>query len=143
MRIRVRVTVRCPSVRLSVCPIIRPQQRRAAGLLLSAVHAGHIDRQRRAPSSNGAAARRSAANAGSVMLQVDEAEHRPVIERYVPVVIIRVAVAKQHVVRVGRGVNFLKPNPTHVQNFWTQPNLRKLLPDPTQPNIDTRQLKTT
>jgi len=48
-----------PSVRLSVCPIIR--RRRVAGLLLSAVWAGDIDRQCRAPSSNGAAARRSAA----------------------------------------------------------------------------------
>jgi len=35
------------------------------GLLLSARRTGHIDRQRRAP---GAAARRLAANAGSVML---------------------------------------------------------------------------
>jgi len=47
-------------------------------LLLSAVRAGYIDRQqrRRAPSSNGAAVRRSAANAGSVVLtaKVDEAE---------------------------------------------------------------------
>ena len=62
-----------PSVRLSVCPIIRPQQRCAAGLLLSTVRAGDIDRQRRAPapSSNGAAARRSAANAGSVMLTAE------------------------------------------------------------------------
>ena len=47
--------------------------RRVAGLLLSAVRAGDVDRQRRAPapSSSGAAARaaarRSAANAGSVM----------------------------------------------------------------------------
>jgi len=38
-----------------------------AGLLLGVMRAGNIDRQRRAPSSNGAtAARRSAANAGSV-----------------------------------------------------------------------------
>jgi len=44
-------------VRPSVCPVIRPQQRREAGLLLSAVQAGDIDRQRRAPCSNGAAAR--------------------------------------------------------------------------------------
>ena len=39
------------SVLPSVCPIIRPQPRRAAGLLLSAVRAGDIDRQRRAPGS--------------------------------------------------------------------------------------------
>jgi len=50
------------SVRLSVCPIYRPLQLRAAGLLLGAPRAGDIDRQRRAPSSNGAAA----ANASSV-----------------------------------------------------------------------------
>jgi len=51
-------------------------------LLLSAVQAGDIDRQQRAPSSNGATARRSAANAGSVVhvdSRVDEAEHRLVI----------------------------------------------------------------
>jgi len=48
------------TVRLSVCPVIRPQQWRAAGLLLSAVRVGDIDRQRRAPAtcSGGAAARR-------------------------------------------------------------------------------------
>jgi len=33
-----------PSVCLSVCPIMRPQPRRAASLLLSAVRAGDIDR---------------------------------------------------------------------------------------------------
>jgi len=60
-----------PSVRLCVCPVIRPQQRRAAGLLLSAVRVGDIDRQRRAASSSGAAARRSAANAGSVTLTAE------------------------------------------------------------------------
>ena len=43
-------------VRPFVCPAIQPQQRRAAGLLLSAVRAKDIDRQRRAPGSNGAAA---------------------------------------------------------------------------------------
>jgi len=37
------------SVRPSVCAIIRQEQRRAAGLLLSAVRAGDISRQRRAP----------------------------------------------------------------------------------------------
>jgi len=60
-------------VRLSVCPIIWPQQRRAAGLLLSAVRAESIDRQRRAatPLQHGAAARRSAVNAGSVMLAAE------------------------------------------------------------------------
>jgi len=77
MRSRVYVTVGRPSVRPSVrlplCPIVRQPVRRVAGLLLSAVRAGDVDRQRRAPapSSSGAAARaaarRSAANAGSVM----------------------------------------------------------------------------
>ena len=75
MRSRVYARVGRLSVCLSVClsarPIIRPQRRHAAGLLLSAVRAGNIDRQRRAPSSNGAAARRSAANTGSVMLTAD------------------------------------------------------------------------
>jgi len=51
----------------------RTQQRRAAGLLVSAVRAKHIDRQRRAPGSNSDAARAtarcSAANAGNVMLR--------------------------------------------------------------------------
>ena len=36
MRRRVYVTVGCSSVRLSVCPVDRQQQQRAAGLLLSA-----------------------------------------------------------------------------------------------------------
>jgi len=48
--------VGCPSVRrlvrLSGCPIIRQQQRRAADLLPNAVRTGDVDRQRRAPSSN-------------------------------------------------------------------------------------------
>jgi len=35
--------------RPSVFPIVRPQPRRAAGLLLSVVQAGDIDRQRRRP----------------------------------------------------------------------------------------------
>ena len=82
-----------PSTRPSVCPVDRKQQRRAGGLLLSAVRAGDIGRQLRARcgkraatcagaqqqrrrstalSSNGAAARRSAANAGSVTLTADE-----------------------------------------------------------------------
>jgi len=58
------------SVRLSVCPIDRPQQRYAAGLLLGVTRVRDIDRQRRAPNTqrlntapqHGAAA----ANAGSV-----------------------------------------------------------------------------
>jgi len=56
-----------------VCPIIRPQQRRAAGLLLSAERAVDIDRQRpaAAASQHGAAARHSAANASSVTLTAD------------------------------------------------------------------------
>jgi len=37
-------------VRPSVCPV-HPLQQRAAGLLLLALRAGHIDRQRRAPSN--------------------------------------------------------------------------------------------
>ena len=40
-------------------------------MLLSAVRARDIDRQRRAPGSSGAAARRSAANAGSVAFTAD------------------------------------------------------------------------
>jgi len=60
------VSVR-PSVRQSVCPISQTQQRRAAGLLLSAVRAKDIDQRRRATGSNGAAARRSAANAVNVI----------------------------------------------------------------------------
>jgi len=60
-----------PSVRPSVCHIDLQQQRRAAGLLPSAPRAGDIDRQRRAPSSNGAATRRSAANADSVVMTAE------------------------------------------------------------------------
>ena len=56
-------------MRPSVCPIDRQQQRRVAGLLVSATLAGDIDRQQAsAHSNNGAAARRSAANAASVVL---------------------------------------------------------------------------
>jgi len=40
----VHVTVERPSARLSVCPVDRQQQRSAAGLLLSAMPAGGIDR---------------------------------------------------------------------------------------------------
>ena len=67
-----RLSVR-PSVRLSIYPIIPQPLRRAAGLLLSAPRAGNVDRQRRAPapSSNGAAARRSAVNAGSDVLTAE------------------------------------------------------------------------
>ena len=75
MRSRVYKTVRCPSVRQPVCPISQTQQRRAAGLLLSAVSAKDIDRQRRAPAAAapqpGDAARCSAANAGNVMLTAE------------------------------------------------------------------------
>jgi len=53
------------SVRLSVCPIDQQQQQRVAGLLLSALWAGYIDRQLRA---------RSAANAGSVMSTWDRGD---------------------------------------------------------------------
>ena len=63
---------RLVSVQPYVCPSIRPQQRRAAGLLLSAARAEGIDRQRRAATQlPGAAARRSAANAGRVMLTAE------------------------------------------------------------------------
>jgi len=63
----------CLSVYLFVYPIDRQQQRRAAGLLLSAVRTRDIDQQWRAPapSSNGASARRWAANAGSDMLTAE------------------------------------------------------------------------
>ena len=62
------------SVRPSVCLSHRSTLMRCtAGLLLSVVWAGDIDRKRRAPApnSNGAAVRRSAANAGSVMLTAE------------------------------------------------------------------------
>jgi len=48
MRSRVYETTERSSIGLSVCSIIRLQQRRVAGLLLRAVWAGDIDRQRRA-----------------------------------------------------------------------------------------------
>ena len=49
MRSRIYETVQRPSIRPSVCPIDRQQQRRAASLQLSTLWAGDIDRQRRAP----------------------------------------------------------------------------------------------
>jgi len=60
-------------VRPSVRPVIRPQQRRAAGLLPSAPPG-----RRYQSIDSGAAARRSAANLGlcHVDSRVDEAEHR-------------------------------------------------------------------
>jgi len=61
--------VGCLSVCLSVCPIIRLQQQRAVGLLLSAPQAGDIDQQRWAPNSNGAQQQMRA-------VEVAEAEHR-------------------------------------------------------------------
>jgi len=81
----VYVTVRCPSVRLtvhlslclSVClsHFAAQPPRCAAGLLLRARRAADIDRRRWAASGNGAAARvaalRSAANAGSVTFIAD------------------------------------------------------------------------
>ena len=82
---RVYVTVRCLSVCPSVCPIYRPLQQRAAGLLLWALQAGDIDRLLHgASAAAGAAASRSisatgrlAANASSVRLSADvEAEDR-------------------------------------------------------------------
>ena len=65
MQGRICVTVGC----LSVCPIIRLQQQRAVGLLLSAPQAGDIDQQRWAPNSNGAQQQMRA-------VEVAEAEHR-------------------------------------------------------------------
>jgi len=64
MRSRVYVTVGCPPV----YPFYGQQQQRAAGLLLSAMRAGDIDRQLRAPCSR---RRRSAARAGSVTLTAE------------------------------------------------------------------------
>jgi len=50
-------TVERLSVRPSVCPVDQQQQRRAAGLLLSAPRAGNIDRQLRTrPPASGAGA---------------------------------------------------------------------------------------
>ena len=71
---RVYVTVGCPFVRLSVCPVDRQQQRRAAGLLLSAVACS------RCRSTAGTRRTRSAANAGSV---VSRAEERGSTQTYV------------------------------------------------------------
>jgi len=62
---------------LSVCPTIRRLHAAGSGLLLSARRARDIDRllhgAQQAPvlSSSGAAARRSAANAGSVTVTAD------------------------------------------------------------------------
>jgi len=70
---RVYETVERPSVLPTVCPSVYPIIRQhSASLLLSAVRAEDIDRQRHTPGAqqHGAAARRSAANAGSVMLAV-------------------------------------------------------------------------
>jgi len=56
------------ATRASVCPVDRQQQPRAVGLLLSAPQTGDISQQQTlALNSNGAAARRSAVNAGSVV----------------------------------------------------------------------------
>jgi len=68
------VSVR-PFVRQSVCPISQTQQRRATGLLLSTVRAKDTiesaGRSAAAAPQPGAAARRSAANAGNVMLTAE------------------------------------------------------------------------
>jgi len=59
----------CPSDRLSVCPVDRQQQRRPAGLLLSALRTGDIGRQ--LPAGTSAAyllQTRSEVNAGSATL---------------------------------------------------------------------------
>jgi len=42
-------SIKLSSVRLSVCPVYRPLQQRAAGLLLGARWAGDISQQRRLP----------------------------------------------------------------------------------------------
>jgi len=70
---RVYVTVKRPSVRPSVCPIVRQPPRRAAGLLLRAPRADiSIDSGGRwRPAADGAAARRSAVNVGSVTLTAE------------------------------------------------------------------------
>ena len=74
MRSRVYETVERPSV----CPVDRQQQRRAAGLLLSASRAGDIDGTSVLAAGAPCSRRQSlAATAGSVMLTADvEAEHR-------------------------------------------------------------------
>ena len=70
-RSRVGLSV-CLSVRpFVVCPIVRQQERRATGLLLSALRAGYRSIAGPARSSNGAAARRTASNTGSVMLTAE------------------------------------------------------------------------
>jgi len=51
----------------------------------------------------------------------------------------RIVSNSPHLCQSWTWVHFLKPNPT--QSCWTQPNPRKLLPDPTQPIIVTQQLK--
>jgi len=55
---RVFETVARPSVRLSVCPIDRSQQRLAAGLLLSAWRTGDVDRLLHGAPAAGASAQR-------------------------------------------------------------------------------------
>ena len=59
----VYVTVRCPSVRLSVYPIIRRLRQRALGLLLGAPGTGGIDRLHDAPTAGGPCNGRPAATA--------------------------------------------------------------------------------
>jgi len=59
------------SVHPSVCAIVRPQQRRAAGLLLSAWRTGDMDPLLHGAPAAGTAAQRSAAKAGSVTLTAD------------------------------------------------------------------------
>ena len=77
MRSRVHKTVRCPSVRPSVCQSV-PQSNAAAacgGFAAERRTRKDIDRQRRAPGSSSAAARaaarRSAVNAGNVTLTAE------------------------------------------------------------------------
>jgi len=77
MRSKLYITVRCPSVCLSVrlCPVDLQQPRRPAGLLLSARLVGDINRRLRAPCCR---RRRSAADAGSVICWelTEEAQRR-------------------------------------------------------------------
>ena len=95
---RVYKTVRCPfvrpSVRQSVCPISRTQQRRAEGLLLSAVRTKDIDRQHWEPGSTGPKqALSSKCGQCHADSRVDEAEQRWVSFYFRPVKILAVFTA--------------------------------------------------
>jgi len=68
------------SVCLSVCPIYRPLQQRAAGLLQGAPQAGNIDRQRRTPISATAPPQHGAQQQGAGQ-QMPRAVSRAAAER--------------------------------------------------------------